>query len=1355
MPRSFSLQHIGHFCWHFVAIIFVVFALSVSLFRGILPQLDSLRHELSDKIELQYNIKVTVQKLTAEWQAFGPAITIQELVLPPQDNIPFTFVVDKVHVKFDFWQSLLTLSPQIENVIFDGVSVAIDMDQLQQLRHLPEPDLNPADIDIVKAANLDWVYRLLLEQFERFSITAVTVQLRSKSHRYRPIHINDLYWRNLGNLHRGQGYLYLDKEASEVERLSLNVDIKGSGYQPDSLVGQLYLAANSLDLGEWASRQVNPFDTKQSLPLEGVINLEAWVAFAQQKITSASVAFHPSWLQWMLNDEQQKFELNSGLIELQPTSLGWQLRSHDFNLATNGKAWPELEFLAIHTHDSLRVSLNELDAEVLLPLLPLVPNITLEGLQHWQAMSPTGSFKHLRLDYNAQEQLLLAVQGEQLAWQFANGIPGSSAIDLELGLQDKNLYLSMPKQHYQIDFDAGFEAPIELDGEAFTVKYQFDKAQLIAPQVQFENQDLKLDARFKLQFADNAYLSLAADVNVKNAANAHLYFPLNGMSDGLVDYLTGAIKAGQSDDAKVVWNGAFKDFPYTDHSGVFQAGFSLTQARYRFQPDWPMVTDLSLRALFENAAMDIWVDKGKLMNVAADGTYVGIPVMGKQTELKVQADLRTTGDAAKEVLLDSPLKNTVGATLKVVQVQEDVDSKLDLTIPLYSGGKPLIRGSVKFTDTPVYVSEPGVQLNKVNGQVYFVNDVVTGEAIKAELFEQAVEFSFDTSQVRGNYSLHLDMLGKWQLDLLPAMLDNPLKDYYQGEATWQGALSLIFDPIGYRIQAQVKSDLTGVTLSLPEKFAKSADTPRELSMELIGDNKQSSLDIKLGEQFEFWGGFNEQSAGKLAHYDLLLGRRFRTGDNLKREKGHLQVDLPETNFAEWLPIITGFVENIPTRGSELKEVVEVVDSRDELAEDLSEKSVVNTQQGFFPPLVSIEGELSHLMLLGLPMNKLSLQGYTTEHGWRFEGVSDEFDGRIDLYPNWSTQGLKIVAKKLDFSPQFKSSKEAKFSSDTVLSNLPPLAVDVDQFSAEGKPLGHLVMQGSPVDSGYHIQTILLETPGSRLNGKGAWLNSDGQNHTELALTLKVKRFDEISERLGIGSGLKESPLDLTANFSWSGAPYDFALKNLNGKIEYKLGKGHLSEVSDKGARVFSLFSLDSLLRKLSLDFSDVFGKGLYFDSFGGTVNVNNGVLNTTNSEMQAVAGNMKVRGYTDLTTESLNYDIRFVPKLASSVPAVVFLSTGGWTFGLGAFALTKVLEPVIEVISEIRFRVTGTISEPKLEELERKSKEIEIPESALPEHLRNVKDEPEFDSQQAKETTVKQVEQQAVPIPQQPSTPER
>lgn len=1331
MSRSFCPRSFGRLCWQTLAIILVAFALSVSLFRGLLPKLDQVRQQLVSYIEQEYQVVVNVTELTAEWQAFGPAMTVKNLVLPPQNNLPFTLVIKDVHVKLDFWQSLVSASPQIENVIFEGVQVALNIDQLNSSASTNAASSGPA-------ANTDWVYKLLLEQLDRFAITDVKMQLLSDGHQYPPIHINNLRWRNLGDSHRGQGQLFLDHGASEVERLSLRVDINGDGSRPDELVGQLYVAANALDLGEWASKQVNPYDKNRSLPLEGVVNLQAWASFARRQITSATMAFTPSWLQWQLNGEQQKFEIQAGQFNWTPTSQGWHLTSHNLAFVTNQQAWPELNISLSQQQDRLQGAINRLDASVLLPLLPLVPGMELAGLNTWQAMSPSGSIVDARLEYElnqAAPALRFAAKGQQLAWQYEQGIPGSGPIDVVLGLDGTDLYVSLPKQDYRIDFDSGFAEPLRLSGEPATVKYDMDKAALIAPRLQLANADLRLDAGLKMQFVDKAHLSLLADVIVKDAANAKRYFPQHGMSNTLIDYLTGAIKAGRSDDAKVLWHGPLANFPYDDNSGVFQAGFTLQQARYQFVPDWPEVDALSLSALFENAAMDIWVEKGKLLDVVADGTHVGIARMGKETVLTVKSDLHTHGDAATAVLLQSPLRDSVGAALEVVQVQGEVDAKLDLTIPLYDGGQEDIRGSVSFNQTPVYISQPGVQLNDVTGKIYFVNEVVTGEAITAQLFDQPISLSFDTGKVNQNYGLNLDMLGRWQLDGLSPMLDNPLSDYYQGNLDWVGALTLIFDPLGYRMQAQISSDLKGVSLTLPGDFAKSADTTTNLSLELIGDNKQSSLGAKLGEKLEFWGGFNEQSAGQLAHFDLLLGRTFKPGDELRRDKGHLQLDLPETDFVQWLPIIQALIAAVPASTDELDTAMvkaltpesstaksPQIDPDHSIASTLMSAEIVEdkaVERGFFPALISLDGNIDKLLLFGQPLTDLALQGHTTEHGWRFEGQAKEFLGRIDFYPDWATQGIKVVASHFDFAVATQSeSSAANFTQDTVLNHLPPLAIDVDEFSVFDKPLGHLVLQASPENGNYQIQTISLTTEGITLKGKGAWLNREQQNRTEFELDLKANTFDEVSERLGINTGLQESPVALQAQLSWAGAPYAFSLETLNGQVNYQLGKGHLSQVSDKGARIFSLFSLDSLLRKLSLDFSDVFGKGLYFTSFTGTLKIDNGVVKTTDSEMDAVAGNMRVRGYTDLTTESLNYDIRFVPQLASSVPTVVLLSTGGWTLGLGAFALTKVLEPVIEVISEIRFRLTGTMSEPKLEELERKSKEIEIPESVLPEHLR-------------------------------------
>lgn len=1315
MSRQFCPRKFSRFCWQILAIILVLFALAVSLFRGLLPQLAEVRQELVKYIEEQYQVQVDVGELNAEWQAFGPALTVKDLVLPPQERLPFILIIRDVHIKLDFWESLMTTSPQIENVIFEGVQVGLDIDKLNQA--------DTSSVATETYTDTDWLYRLLLEQLEHFSITEASLQLLSKSHDFSPIYIKDLRWQNRGGKHQGKGKLYLDEQASEVEQLSLSLEIDGNGFRPDSLKGQVYLAASSLDLGEWASRQANPYDEKSKLPLEGVVNLQAWLSLGNRSIESGLVQFDPSWLEWQLSNEVQHFEIKGGQFEWLPTDKGWQLSSRALEFETNEQPWPELNFVAEKRDEHLSAYLNRLDTSSLLPLLPLVPTVDLSVLKTWQLVNPRGYLDDIRFSLDGEQQPQASLDINRLQWQRFESIPGSKPLDLQLTWYGDSLYFSAPEQAYTLDFGTAFKEPIVLSGDAFDAKFNTKYSELTFPHLQFSNKDIGLDASLKMGFAGDTHLALLADVKINDVSDVGNYFPLNGMSAGLVDYLEAGLVAGNTQDARVVWHGPLNQYPYKDHSGIFQTAFTLSEAEFKFQPDWPAVTSLELSALFENARMDLTIDSGDLLGVVVDGAGISIPELGARSLLEIDAELATQGVAATEVIQASPLAESVGSTLEVVQVQGDVTATLDLSIPLYDGEEEQIRGLVNFDNTPVYITEPGVQLDSVTGQVSFVNEVVKGKDISALLYQQPISLSFDTEKVRDNYGLNLDLKGVWQLAEFPAELDNPLMDFYSGEVNWDGAMTLIFDQTGYRIQAQVNSDLLGTELTLPPPFAKAIDEKRMLSAELIGDNKQSSLGIKLGKQMEFWGGFDLESGNKLSHFDLLLGRLFKPGDQLKRNKGHLQLDIAQTEFSPWLPVITSFISSdtsesgvAPVALESETESVPEIETKSEIETGSESNASLQEEQtrDFFPPLISIDAEIADLNLMGQTLSELTMAAKPVEHLWRFEAQSNEFDGRIDFYPDWLTQGLKMVAKKFHIAPEVKEEAKADFKSDTVLNNLPPLALDVDDFRLYGKPLGHLVLQGTPKEGHYQIQTLSLTTPEVKLSGKGAWKNSEGENVTEFDVKLDATKFDALSSILDMDPGLKDAPVEIDANISWQGAPYAFSLESLNGKINFELGKGHLSEVSDKGARIFSLFSLDSLLRKLSLDFSDVFGKGLYFNSFTGTLEIDNGVIKTRDTEMDAVAGNMKVRGYTDLVTESLNYDIRFVPQLASSVPTVVLLTTGGWTLGLGAFALTKVLEPVIEVITELRFRLTGTMSEPKLEELERKSKEIEIPESALP-----------------------------------------
>nr|WP_283165461.1 YhdP family protein [Shewanella litorisediminis] len=1371
----------GRICGLTLATLLVLFALGVSLIRSLLPQLEQARDKVTDYLWENYRIEVKVSRLAAEWQAFGPSLTVENLILPPQEGLPLTLIIKRTDIKLDFWQTLLSREATVEHVAFEGVQIALDLDAMG---NEGAAETAPASKDSTRV--IDWLSPLLLEQLQQFALTDATVQLKSKHHDFRPIYVGDLRWLNLDGRHRAEGYVYLDDIASVSERLSLQIDLKWDGAKPESIHGQLYLAARALDLGEWAARQPNPFNEAEPLPLSGVVNFEAWADVANLSLMSAQVQFAPSFLQWPGPEQQQVFAIDGGSLVLQRHGRGWLFGSDKLALVSNDKPWPEASIEASYDGAQLRAKLDALDLAALSPLFPLVPGLTSDGLKTMLAMAPQGQLQDMRLHYTSRQDvahpLAVSARVSGLGWQQTGSIPGLKQLDARLFFDGELLRASLPAQTLEAGFGSeAFKAPLAFHTPGMELGFDVTENALLAPSVQLENPDLAVDAAMKMVFSQPAHLALSAGVEVRDAARAGYYFPRAAMGNDLADYLEGAIITGRTRDAAVVWNGALQDFPYRDNSGIFQAGFVMDQASYAFQPDWPAVTDLSLRALFENLRMDIWVDEGKLKAVDAAGAHVYIPEMSDKTVLHVEAALATSGPDATAVLKASPLKHSVGAVLDVVKVQGAVKGDLDLVIPLYAGGKADIQGLVLFDDTPVYIDTPGVQLNRLRGELRFANDRIEAEGLSARLFGQPLSLDVFGADGANGYRVDTKLKSGWDLASLPSSLDNPLSDFYAGVLAWQGTLGLTLPRNGgFDIKAQAESSLRNAELTLPPPFAKSAGVPMPLKLDLQGNGDGLTLDVYLDNKGHF-SGHILPSSGTMDSFLLTLAdslgapesvgvsEKARDSENSTAPEntsasegagdgtitaananliqtaaeatpagkatqdtepdaaqsasespvtalaqsarsaagGRLDVTLREASFNDWLPIIIGFVDS----GTEAVPATTPAnqgpasDSRSPLDADVQ-------AEGFFPRLRGIYADIGELTLFGQPLANARIFARPEDGLWRISTDANEFSGDIDLFPDWHSGGIKLRASKLYLSPEFAEAEANALGDEQLSSNLPPIAVDVDDFRLYDRALGHLVLQGQPESGRYNFQTLSLSSGAATLKGQGDWLMD--VNQTRMEFSLKADKFDALAQQLGITPGIKDSPLDISAELYWLGAPHEFDLGTLSGGVKFALGKGSLTEISDKGARIFSLFSLNSLLRKLSLDFTDVFGKGMFYNSFAGTLELDNGVVKTRDTEMDAIAGNMKVRGFTDLTTQSLNYDIRFVPQLASSVPTVVLLSTSAWTMGLGAFALTKVLEPVIEVISEIRFRLSGTMTDPVLEELERKSKEIEIPESVLP-----------------------------------------
>ena len=162
------------------------------------------------------------------------------------------------------------------------------------------------------------------------------------------------------------------------------------------------------------------------------------------------------------------------------------------------------------------------------------------------------------------------------------------------------------------------------------------------------------------------------------------------------------------------------------------------------------------------------------------------------------------------------------------------------------------------------------------------------------------------------------------------------------------------------------------------------------------------------------------------------------------------------------------------------------------------------------------------------------------------------------------------------------------------------------------------------------------------------------------------------------------------------------------QVDTKLGKGVISDVSG-AARLLGLFSLDSIIRKMQLDFSDVFDKGMAFDSISGSGELSQGIFVTNNIKMDAVAGEMTIKGLADLNTRTVDAEVNFVPDITSGIPVLTAFAVTPQT-ALYVLAITTVISPVVEVFTQVNYEVKGPLDSPTVKELSRSKGEFKLPE---------------------------------------------
>jgi uncharacterized protein YhdP len=249
-------------------------------------------------------------------------------------------------------------------------------------------------------------------------------------------------------------------------------------------------------------------------------------------------------------------------------------------------------------------------------------------------------------------------------------------------------------------------------------------------------------------------------------------------------------------------------------------------------------------------------------------------------------------------------------------------------------------------------------------------------------------------------------------------------------------------------------------------------------------------------------------------------------------------------------------------------------------------------------------------------------------------------------------------------------------------------------------LGDWRFQATPFEDGLNIDRLQAHTEHLDVLASGSWQTNP--HWTSLQMELSSDDFGKGLKELGYGSGaISEGKVKATFQGNFPGDPLQFDRGYLEGNLSLKISDGRLEDVNPGVGRVFGLFDLHSVPKRLFLDFGDVLGKGLKFENIEGEFSFADGFAEIKGLVLESAMSKVIFQGKTDLRRHLYDQTMIVMPNVMDTL-SIASLSLGGIGIGLKAatFLLQSMLKDELNQIIQFRYRITESWEKPNIEMVE-------------------------------------------------------
>ena len=131
------------------------------------------------------------------------------------------------------------------------------------------------------------------------------------------------------------------------------------------------------------------------------------------------------------------------------------------------------------------------------------------------------------------------------------------------------------------------------------------------------------------------------------------------------------------------------------------------------------------------------------------------------------------------------------------------------------------------------------------------------------------------------------------------------------------------------------------------------------------------------------------------------------------------------------------------------------------------------------------------------------------------------------------------------------------------------------------------------------------------------------------------------------------------------------------------------------AKLLGVLSLQSLPRRLTLDFRDVFSDGFSFDFVRGDIHIEQGIAATNNLQMKGVNAAVLMEGKADIARETQDLKVVVVPEINAGTVSLVATAINP-AIGLASFLAQYFLREPLSKAATQEFHVDGTWADPRV-----------------------------------------------------------